>query len=121
LKGQHRAVGLVLLASFMASVTTQWTAVVMAAAPCSNPLEAQLCEELNHGQIVLGSARRESEQRHDADSGTIKNTDVDGKALALNAFCADARSNAAAGGTALPPEVAALCAPGPGAMPLSLS
>ncbi len=81
---------------------------------CDPATTISTCLTVEDGSIEVGlgesRARRESSTEVTAsgvDPGAV------GRAQALSAFCADARRNATAGGTALPPEVAALCAPAP--------
>jgi hypothetical protein len=79
--------------------------------PCDIATDESECARVADGTIVVGSQRgyqrkRPSQARADERGGSPTFAD------ALNAFCADARANAARSGGPLPPEVAALCAPG---------
>jgi hypothetical protein len=75
--------------------------------PCSNPLNAQLCEGLNHGEILLGS--QETRPGHDVPAQPAAYSKRAGRAQILAAFCRDVRANFGVNNGSVPPEVAPLC------------
>jgi hypothetical protein len=74
--------------------------------PCENPLDAQHCEEINHGSVTVGAGReQEGESPRRDDRPASSKQGVDG----LVASCVDARAEALAQGVAVPPRIEALC------------
>jgi hypothetical protein len=123
----RRVVPLILL-TCTAGTILQLGTTVQALGPCSNPLNVQLCEEFNHGSIILGSERGAASRSNSHVNGRAQVSDGNSSggtpsrqelsvARQIAVMCMTAQMNAAARGTALPPEVAALCYPGPSAAP----
>jgi hypothetical protein len=74
---------------------------------CDNPLDAQHCEEINHGSVTVGSEQEQGGDEPTPRRASPANSDpgVD----ALVASCLDARAEAVSRGVAVPPQIEALC------------
>lgn len=87
--------------------------------PCDIAADESACGRASEGAIVIGTRSRSSPGERNRPTIAGGDGHISTFADAVSAFCADAWANASVRGTALSPEVAALCNPSAGPLLLT--